>query len=174
MKATKLNYYLLKDSEDSGLVTKGYSFYHWIYYDFEWHKDTENIVNDKLIGYNPSEPGDSPYAIGNTSVMDEIEKISYEEAMETLAEQIIINLINNWQEQFKSQKEEWDKKPGWPAKLVETSFCLFNARYTLTPENLGFDKGPFDAGFMESIQKELEKDLAAVGATEITSSGMLD
>ena len=160
--------------KDSGLLAKGYSYYHWIYYDYEWHKDTKNIVYDKLIGYDPSEPSDSPYAVGSRSVMDEIKQISYEEAMETLAEQIIINLINKWQEQFKSQKEEWDKKPGRPAKLAETSFCLFNARYTLTPEDLGFDKDSFDSGFMESIQKELEKDLTAVGATEITSSGMPD
>lgn len=38
MKAAKLNYYLLKDS---GLLAKGYSYYHWIYYDYEWHKDTK-------------------------------------------------------------------------------------------------------------------------------------
>lgn len=88
------------------------------------HQDTKNIVYDKLIGYDPSEPSDSPYAVGSTSVMDEIKQISYEEAMETLAEQIIINLINKWQEQFKSQKEEWDKKPGQPNLPKQASACL--------------------------------------------------
>ena len=171
MEIKKMNYHLLKDS---GLVAKGYDNHQWIYHDLAWHKDTDGIVWGKLIGYDPSEPADSPYAIGSTSVMDEIEQISYEKAMHIIGEQIVDNLIHKWSEQFREQKEEWDRKPEWPAKLVETSFCLFDARITLKPEDLGLPKGPEDEGFMESIQKELEKDLAAVGATEIESSGFLD
>lgn len=171
MEAKKMNYYLLKDS---GLVAKGYSFYHWIYHDFAWHKDRESIVSDKLFGYDPSEPEGSPYGIGSTSIMDEIEQISYETATNILAEQIITNLIHKWSEQFREQKKEWDRNPEWPAKLVETSFCLFDTRYTLKPEDLGLKNGPEDEGFMESIQKELEKDLIAVGATAIESIGFLD
>ena len=171
MEVIKMNYYLLKDS---GLVAKGYSSTHWIYYDFSWHKDRESIVWSKLIGYDSSEPADSPYGIGSTSVMDEIEQISYETATIILAEQIITNLIHKWSEKFKEQKKEWDANPEWPAKLVETSFCLFDTRYTLKPEDLDFEEGPWYEGFVESIQKELEKDLAAVGATEIESNGFLD
>lgn len=171
MEGMRMTYYLLKDS---GLVAKGYSFYHWIYYDFAWHKDTKSIVSNKICGFDSSEQEDSPYAFGSTSVMDEIEQISYEEAADILAEQIISNLLQKWSEKFRKQKEEWDKNPLWPAKLVETSFCLFNTRYTLKPEDLGFDNTPESEGFMESIQKELEKDLAAVGATAIESCGFLD
>ena len=171
MEIKKMKYYLLKDS---GLVAKGDEWHYWIYYDYEWHKDTESIVRGKLIGYDPSEPADSPYAIGSTSIMNEIEQISYEKAMHIIGEQIVDNLIHKWSEQFREQKEEWDRKPEWPAKLVETSFFLFDARITLKPEDLGLPKGPEDEGFMESIQKELEKDLAEAGATEIESSGSLD
>lgn len=171
MEIKKMNYYLLKDS---GLVAKGYDNHHWIYPDFVWQKDTESIVWGKLIGYDPSEPADSPYAIGSTSVIDEIEQISYEKAMGIVSKQIIFNLIDKWSEQYREQKEAWDRNPEWPARDVEISFCLFDARITLKPEDLGLPKGPEDEGFMESIQKELEKDLAAVGATEIESSGFLD
>lgn len=66
--------FLLKNS---WLVAKGDKWHYWIHYDYEWHKDTESIVWGKLIGYDPSEPADSPYAIGSTSVMDEIEEIDF-------------------------------------------------------------------------------------------------
>ena len=75
---------------------------------------------------------------------------------------------------YRERKEAWDQNPEWPARDVEISFCLFDARITLKPEDLGLPKGPEDEGFMESIQKELEKDLAEAGATEIESSGFLD
>ena len=34
------------------------------------------------MGYDPTEPPGSPYAIGNMSIMDEIEEITSEKAME--------------------------------------------------------------------------------------------
>ena len=36
---------------------------------------------DHLMGYDPSEPPDSPYAIGSTDVLDEIEEISKAKAI---------------------------------------------------------------------------------------------
>lgn len=171
MKKEKLNFYYLKDT---GLVAKGYSFHHWIYYNYKWNQDTKSIVFDKLCGFDPSEPDDSPYAFGSTSVMDEIEEISYETAMDILAEQIVTNLLLKWSEDFKERKAEWDQNPEWPAKHVETSFCLFGNRYTLTADDLGLPEGPWDEGFMETIQKDMETDLAEVGATEISSIGFLD
>lgn len=46
----------------------------------EWIPDTGNVIMDHLMGYDPSEPEDSPYRIGNLSIMDEIEEISRERA----------------------------------------------------------------------------------------------
>lgn len=171
MEAMRMTYYLLKDS---GLVAKGDRFHQWIYYDFAWHKDRESIVWSKLFRLESSDQVNSSNDIGSTSAMDEIEQISYQEAADILAEQIITNLLQKWSEKFRKQKEEWDENPLWSAKLVETSFCLFNTRFTLKLEDLGFDNTPESEGFMESIQKELEKDLAAVGATAIESCGFLD
>ena len=48
--------------------------------DGAWEQDNNNEIMDRLMGYDPSEPPDSPYGIGNTSIMDEIEEITYEQA----------------------------------------------------------------------------------------------
>ena len=39
---------------------------------------------DHLVGYDPHEPADSPYMLGNLSIMEKIEEISYEEALERI------------------------------------------------------------------------------------------
>ena len=39
---------------------------------------------NKKRGYDPTEDSDSPYAMGNSSIMEEIEEISYEKAMELI------------------------------------------------------------------------------------------
>ena len=48
--------------------------------DGAWEQDNNNEIMDRLMGYDPSEQPGSPYGIGNTSIMDEIEEISYEQA----------------------------------------------------------------------------------------------
>lgn len=45
----------------------------------EWVIDNDCIVSDRLMGYDPYEDDDSPYKIGNITIMDEIEEISEEE-----------------------------------------------------------------------------------------------
>ena len=51
-----------------------------LYQNRQWEKDREHLISDRLMGYDPSEPPDSPYGIGNTEIMREIEEISLEEA----------------------------------------------------------------------------------------------
>ena len=48
--------------------------------DGKWILDEENAIMDRLVGYDSDEPPGSPYGFENSSVMDEIEEISYEEA----------------------------------------------------------------------------------------------
>ena len=45
-----------------------------------WEQDVNNAILDRLMGYDPSEPSDSPYGMYDTSIMEEIEEITYEEA----------------------------------------------------------------------------------------------
>ena len=71
-------YYLIKDS----LVGKKENGLYWLFRDNKWVWDNENVIMDRLWGYDPYEPSDSPYAMGSMSVMDELDTISYEKAME--------------------------------------------------------------------------------------------
>ena len=78
MEKEETRYYLIK--ERSVGKEKGDNYF--IYREGEWQPDTKRIIIDRLMGYAPDEPADSPYGIGSTSIMDEIEEISYEKAME--------------------------------------------------------------------------------------------
>ena len=49
----------------------------YIYRDGKWERDEELMIMDRLMGFDRTESPDSPYRIGNTSVMDEIREISY-------------------------------------------------------------------------------------------------
>ena len=74
MKTERMNYYTIPDR---GIVAKGIFLNNWIY-DYEsreWKKDDKYIISDALMGYDPGEPDGSPYGIGSTSAMDEIEHI---------------------------------------------------------------------------------------------------
>lgn len=55
----------------------------------KWVRDEEHVIMDHLMGFDPSEPEDSPYRIGSTSVFMEIEEISEEEAISSINHQIL-------------------------------------------------------------------------------------
>lgn len=71
-------YYLILDSIVGKLEEGSY----YLFNDQKWCLDTRNVIMDRLMGYDPSEPPGSPYGMGNGSVMDTIEEISYEKVME--------------------------------------------------------------------------------------------
>ena len=74
----KATYYLILERQ----VGKREDGKYYLFKDGKWEVDTENAIKDRLVGYDPSEPIDSPYRFGNGSVMDEIEKISCQRALE--------------------------------------------------------------------------------------------
>jgi len=47
------------------------------YIDEEWEDLDPNEINDRLMGYDPSEV--DMYSIGNTDIMEEIEEVSEDE-----------------------------------------------------------------------------------------------
>ena len=53
----------------------------WLFKNGKWVPDTGFVIMDHLIGYDPSKPEDSPYRIGSTDVLMEMDEISEEEAM---------------------------------------------------------------------------------------------
>ena len=80
MAGESTQYYLIRDH----LVGKEEDGRYYIFRDGEWTPDTRCIIMDCLVGYDPSEPPGSPYGIGCSSIMDEIEEISHERAMELI------------------------------------------------------------------------------------------
>ena len=78
----KYTYYHIKSLDlfaKSSSITDNY-----IYMDGEWIKDDDFIVSDRLVGFDPSEPKDSPYRMGNTDIMSDLEEISEEEFKERI------------------------------------------------------------------------------------------
>ena len=72
-----ITYYRIIPLNQIGRKTEsGYELYR----NGQWVQDEEHLISDRLIGYDPSEPPGSPYGIGNTEIMREIEEISPEEA----------------------------------------------------------------------------------------------
>ena len=62
---------------------------YYLYTNGSWVPDTKSTILGRLMGFDPSEPADSPYAIGNMDIMDTIEVITEQQATE------LINQNNN-------------------------------------------------------------------------------
>ena len=57
---------------------EGNSYY--LFKDGNWVPDTKSTILGRLMGFDPGEPADSPYAIGNMDIMDTIDAITEEQA----------------------------------------------------------------------------------------------
>ena len=147
---------------------------YFLFENAKWIPDTGNVIRDRLMGYDPCEPEDSPYRTVCLSIMDQIEQIPEDRAVQLINEQIICFLKEKWKKDMVNEKEEWDKKPGWPAKLVSTEFTLNGIEYKLGPRDIGLNDDCWDQGFMETFQGRMEKDLIACGATKVYNHGFLD
>ena len=139
--------------------------------DGAWEEVALTFITDKLNGYDPLD--DTPFGFGGGSVWD-IDDLTEEEAMKLMAEQTIELLKEKWKQDFAEKKAEWDRDPGWPAKLVKTKFTLYGKQYALESEDLGHEGDCWDQGFMESVQHLMKKDLESYGATDIYNLGFLD
>lgn len=73
-----LKYYYIRDLKR---FARGDGFDNFIYTEGTWEHDTQFVVSDRLMGYDPYEDDDSPYKIGNTAIMAEIEEITEKEFM---------------------------------------------------------------------------------------------
>ncbi|MBR3004192.1 MAG: hypothetical protein IKH67_03895 [Lachnospiraceae bacterium] len=80
MKTKKTTYYLIRDR----LVGKREKGSDYLFRDGEWVPDERGVIMKRLIGFDPWEPEDSPYRFGSLSIMDDIEEISFEEAMKII------------------------------------------------------------------------------------------
>ncbi len=55
-----------------------------IFVNGRWIFDKDSLINDRRVGYDEFEPEGSPYKIGNTEMLSNIEKITQEEAMQLI------------------------------------------------------------------------------------------
>ena len=170
MTEKQVTYYLIEKCR----IGKKEDVAYYLFIDAEWVWDEKNVIMDHLVGYDPSEPADSPYAIGNTSIIDEIEEISFDKAIRVINDQTTEFLIDKWKKDLVPEKEAWDRNPGWPAKYVKTRFELNGFQYVILPEHLGLSYNCWDQGFMESFQGRMSDDLEAFGAVNIHEIGFLD
>ena len=74
---SSIRYYLILNR----IIGKQEGEKYYIHKQGEWVPDKDFMIMDRLMGYDPSEPPGSPYGIGNTDIMDEIEEITLERAM---------------------------------------------------------------------------------------------
>ncbi len=80
-----VTYYRIKDLD---MLGKEEDYVPYLYKPGKgWVVDNDNILMDRIMGFDDSEPANSPYMIGNSSTMDLVEEIS-----EKSAEKFIANL----------------------------------------------------------------------------------
>ena len=77
-------YFLIKDK----YVGKCRDGKYFVFESGKWLPDTKYVIMDRLLGFDESEPLDSPYRMGSTSVMDEIEVIPSERVDELTGGQL--------------------------------------------------------------------------------------
>lgn len=174
MEEKKAFYYLIRKKTIAKQEINGEGSYYYLLKEGKWVEDTDRVVWEHLWGYDPSEPEDSPYRFGSTSILTEMEDLTKEQAIQLINRQTLDVLKKKWKSDFAAKKEAWDKNRGWPAKYVETNFSLNGIRYSLHPTDIGLTNDGWDEGFMESIQADISKDLEEYGATDICNHGFLD
>ena len=170
----KTTYYLLQESLVGKRETDDKNSRDYLLENGKWIPDAKSVIANRLMGFDPYEPVDSPYRFGNTDVLNELEEISEEKALDLMADQVKSTLVEKWKQDFAGEKQKWDEEPGWPSKLVETKYKLYGRDFTITPEDIGLTNDNWDQGFMESIQYKIKSDLADYGATDIYNSGFID
>ena len=60
----------------------------------EWVKMNNSEITDRLIGYDPRESSDSPYAIGNTDIISSIKELTLKQVIENFGKSVINKIYN--------------------------------------------------------------------------------
>ena len=75
---TNTTYYLILNRQ----LGKEEDGKYYLYTHGSWVPDTKSTILGRLKGFDPGEPADSPYAMGNMDIMDTIEPITEQQAIE--------------------------------------------------------------------------------------------
>ena len=89
-------------------------------------------------------------------------------------------VMQKWKSQMPECRKAWEEGTSggcgrWPAKLVQTQFVYKGQPYHYFPDDIGLERrNSWDEGLMEWLQSKIQKDLEAVGATDVFNMGFLD
>ena len=77
----RTTYYLIQGNTlgKSEKDAEGFAFF--VFEDGKWAPDSDNVILEYLMSYNPWVKSGSPYGSGNVRFMDKVEEISKEEAL---------------------------------------------------------------------------------------------
>ncbi len=92
MEEKKVVYYLIWERTVAKREKNEEYYKDYLFENGRWIKDEEHIIADHLIGFDPTEPEDSPYRYGSTSVLMEMDEISEKDAIRIMNQQIL-NLL---------------------------------------------------------------------------------
>ena len=92
----------------------------------------------------------------------------------------LFSVMQKWKTRMDECRKEWEEGTPysmgkWPAKLVETRFVYKGQPYHCFPDDIGLERGNcWDEGLMEYLQMDIQKDLEAAGATDVSNIGFGD
>ena len=163
-------YYMLGDS----LIGKRDKKKDYFFLDAKWIPDEEGFIGKLLNGEDITDFESEWFAPETLEIINSIEVVEREQAMEVITDQTIRHLLMEWSEKFAEQKTDWDKHPQWFSKWVSIDIKLNGIERTLYPKDFVFaDGAPADA-FIESISDEIREDVRKAGGYVTNISGMID
>ena len=82
-----MNYKVYLIDDNRLLYTDGKESFE--YKNNEWLKISNSEITDRLMGYDPNEPSDSPYVMGNTDIISSIKELTPEQVIEKYGKSVI-------------------------------------------------------------------------------------
>lgn len=76
-----IQYYKVLDKE---LIAKIDENVPYLFLNGQWAVDKNNILMDRIMGFDEFEPKDSPYRMGSTDMLSRVENISEQEALKSI------------------------------------------------------------------------------------------
>ena len=98
MEEKKIAYYLIKGR----MLGKREDDKDYLYGEEGWIPDVSMEIMKRLYGFDPSEPEDSPYAVGNTDIMEELEEIGCEKAEKWMAGKLLQGFMETIQDEMEA------------------------------------------------------------------------
>lgn len=168
----KTTYYLILDRIVGKRVNEDKYYKDYLFKKGQWVPDDRMVIDHHLMGFDSSEPLDSPYRHFNGSVMSEIDVIPEDKAKQLMSKQTVNYLKEKWSNEL--LQDRWEPGQGYLARLVKTTFKLYGVDYEIHPMDLGLSNSCLDQGLMEWHQETIGRDLKEYGATEIHHYGEID